>query len=229
MRPTLILQPIHTSSASILKAFSEGKPLTNDQHEFLRWHENQLSNEWYDPILHYYLHSKRPQREYHGTFLLPHEEMNLEAIQSLKKRILASLKNKFSHAVININQKQFLSFKQYTINELIFWHGNQFLTGSSFYPGGIPPVIYFQWGNLFGVVKYLVLSDEKALKANILIYFEDLQDRTLDECVKEYQQHVNNEIQLQNELVNQKKLIHPELKHETPKMTPSHYFLADHL
>lgn len=228
MRPRLILQPIHESSADILKTFAEGKPLTNEQQHFLEWHQKEL-NAWYDPVLKYYLDSRRKKREYQGTFLLPHEEMNFEAIQALKKRIHATLRNKFSHAIIKINQKQFLTFKQLAVHELIFWRGNQFLTGSPFYPSGIPPVIFFQWGNLFGVVKYLVLSAEKTLKANILVYFEDLQDRELEQCVNQFNEHLKNDIQLQHEFVLENEWVSKTPREEeSHEMRPSRYFLIDH-
>lgn len=223
MRPTLYLHPIHGSSTAILRSFFDGKPLSSDQLNFLDWHQHELSNACYDPILNYYLSSRHHKtHQFHGTFLLPHEEMNLEAIQSLKQRILASLSQKHKSVVFTLTQKQFLEFKTYTINELIFWHGNQFLTGAPFFPGGIPPVIYFQWGNLFGVVKYVVLPSEKTLKANLLVYFEDMEERDLDQCVHEYQNQMEKNINLQNEIAQQHTI--------TPKPTlmPSHYFLVHH-
>src|SRR5579883_1087206 len=213
MQQHLFLQPIHSSSAGILHSFLEGKNLSTDQTHFLEWHQKQLSNAFYDPILNYYLRSQQhKQHDYHGVFLLPHEAMNLDAIQLLKKRIQASLKN-YHSAIISVTQQQFLDFREYTIQDLIFWHGNQYLTGAPFFPGGIPPVIYFQWGNTFGIVKYVILADEKDLKANVLIYFEDMQERNLDECVADYEKTLKMELDAQQTLLNENKIETPSLHH----------------
>src|SRR3990167_1622086 len=207
IRQALILQQIHNSSADILRCFSMGKPLSSEQLHLLDWHQKQLSHASFDPVLKYYLErSKKQQKQYKTTFLLPHEEFKPDDILPLKKRINLFLQKNANRVVIELTQQQFLQFKEYTIPELIFWHGNQFLTGSPFYPGCIPPVIFFQWGNLFGIVKYLVLAGEKALKGNILIYFEDMQDRDVDQCVLNYDKQIQDELKLQNEILYDNKL-----------------------
>lgn len=198
----LILQPIHPNSTDILRCFALGKPLSSEQQNFLEWHQQQLSSAEFDPVLKYYIESnKKRRKKYQTTFLLPHEELNKEDIQRLKKRIKIFLQNKNRQIVISITQKQFLQFKELNLHELIFWHGNQTLTGAPFFPGGIPPVIFFQWGNLFGVVKYVILSEEKSLKSNILIYFEDMVDRDLNRCVQEYTQRLDMALEQQNKIL----------------------------
>lgn len=254
MRESLILQPIHNSSTDILRSFATGKPLSGDQINFLDWHQKELSSPSFDPVLRFYLQLLRKRaRRYHASFLLPHEELNFADIEKLKKRIQIFLKEKASQVTISLTEKQLLKFKELTSKELLFWHGNQFLTGAPFFPGGIPPVIFFQWGNLFGVVKYVILPGEKALKTNILIYFEDMQDRYLDQCVLDYNQHLENEIKLQKEtLINHpahspaEKLENKEIPEEkpeeklgeklepvaythTPRLTLTPYYLIDKL
>lgn len=211
MRPKLILQPIHTTSADILKNFAGGKPLSSEQRQFLEWHQKQLSSAEFDPIFQYYIeyYKKHQQKKYQGTFLLPHEELNFEDMVRLKKRIALFIQKKANRVVIPLTQKQFLQFKQYNIQELIFWRGNQTLTGAPYVPGGIPPVIFFQWGNLFGVVKYVILAEEKALRSNILIYFEDMIDRNLDQCVVEYQRKLTQELAEQQEIISEYKVDSP--------------------
>lgn len=214
MRPNLILQPIHNSSTDILKCFANGKPLSSDQTHFLEWHQKQLSGAEFDPVLKYYLQlNKSHPHKYQGTFLLPHEIINFEAIKKLKERIQLFLKQKAKNVSISLNQKQFQQFIEIGTKELIFWHGNQFLTGAPMFPGGTPPVIFFQWGNFFGIVKYLVLAGEKALKANLLIYFEDMQDRNLDQCVIEYNHRLTLEVEQQNTLLMQHDLNPEEHQH----------------
>lgn len=229
MKPTLILHPIHNSSADILKTFALGQPLSPEQLNFLAWHQDALSNGFYDPILNYYLKSYRQKRQKIATsFLLPHEEMNREAIELLKKRIQMLLKDKNVHPVISLTQKQYLQFREYAIKDLIFWHGNQFLTGAPFYPSAIPPVVYFQWGNFFGIVKFVVIEGEKTLKQNLLVYFEDMQERNLDQCVEEYQHHLQEEMKLQHEVVLQYNQEDPEkTEKNSPQLTPSHFFMID--
>ena len=225
--PKLLLQPIHNSSADIIKTFALGKPLTPDQLHFLEWNEKKLSNAALDPVLDYYLKKQIQNRKFQTSFLVPHEEMNYDAIELLKKRLKLSLKNKSEHAVIQLNHAQFLNFKQYTTRDLIFWHGNQFLTGAPFFPGGIPPVIYFQWGNLFGVAKYIILPGEKALKGNLLIYFENMEERNLDECVHEYEFTLQHQIKQQHDIIvaNQNVITPSETPYKSPTLSLSNYFL----
>jgi hypothetical protein len=143
------------------------------------------------------------------------------------------LKQKNSQASIRLTHKQYLQFKQYNIQDLIYWHGNQFLTGAPFYPGGIPHVIYFQWGNMFGIVKPSVLAGEEALKANILIYFVDMMDRDIDRCVLDYDKQVNEDLINQNKLLYQNTLTPPspeaQSHFKTPTLRLTDYFLLDHL
>ncbi|MHB1946512.1 MAG: hypothetical protein ACYCQI_00175 [Gammaproteobacteria bacterium] len=206
MKPSLILQPTHQSSADILKSFTDGKPLSPDQLHFLDWQQKQLSSAQFDPVLKYYLQFNKMHTEKHrGSFLLHDEIINHEAIQKLKERIKLFLQQK-AKVAIPLNQNQFLKFLELTMNELIFWHGNQLLTGAPMYPGGIPPVIFLQWGNYFGIVKYLVLSGEKALKANLMIYFQDMQERNLEQCVAGYQLQLEQERKAQDKVLLQHKL-----------------------
>lgn len=206
-RPTFILQPVGDSSTEILRTFAHDKPLNPEQINFLNFHQKQLSSKEFDPILRYYLQRYTGDNKFHTSFLLTHEIINHESIKQLKKRIQILLTNQPKKSVsIPFTQKQFLEFKQAGIGELIFWHGNQFLTGAPSFPGGTPPVLFFQWGNFFGIVKYVVLAEEKALKTNILIYFEDRQDRELDLCVKEYNLRIDSEKRQQHDLLLENKI-----------------------
>jgi hypothetical protein len=206
-RSVLILQPIHNTSADIFKRFHLGQPLSSEQFHLLDSHRQQLSSRDFDPILEYYLHA---QEKKHLSFILPYEKINREAIKSLKKRLRLMLqKNSAQQAAISFTPEQFAKFKQYTMQELIFWHGNQSLTGAPSYPSCIPPIIYFQWGNQFGIVKQSVLAGEKALKANILVYFEDRQERNLENCVADYKKHLAEQIKVSGKVIqNKKEIVH---------------------
>ena len=231
--PTLILHPMHRTTADIMHCFALGKPLSPDQTNYLAWHQTELSNAQFDPILKYYLKALRhPHHDFHTSFLLPHEVLNRESIELLKKRIAIMLKDNKAHRVVmHLSHKQFLEFKKYTTKELIFWHGNHFLTGDAFYPSGLPPVIIFQWGNYFGIVKYTVLAGEKSIMGNLLLYFEEMQERSIDRCVTEYQKRMQEEIKLQNTLLaSHQHFFHPDEKPiKTPELSVSKSYLIDFL
>lgn len=224
MRESLILQPIHNTSADILNNFANNKPLTAEQLHFLDTHQSKLSSAQFDPIYKYYVDAEKKKRKYQGSFLMPVEEINQENLKKLKKRLQLFLQKKFSNVTLHFTTKQLLQFREVGAPELIYYHGNQFLTGAPFIPGAIAPVILFQWGNLFGVVKYVVLAEEKAIKANTLVYFEDMQERSLNECVLDYSKKLTNEFKLQNTILVENKLEPEEYDKfliKAPVLTPS--------
>jgi hypothetical protein len=182
-------------------------------YHYLEWYQHQLSSRDFDPILKYYLASNKVHEKHRANFLLPHEILNEQDMVQLKKRIQLFLKQKKDRVILPFTHQQLQQFKQLGAKELIFWHGNQYLTGAPHFPGGIPPVLFFQWGNFFGIVKYVVLAEEKALKANILVYFEDRQERNLNECVKAYQHEMQQELNLQKEIFVSHELDAPRLSH----------------
>jgi hypothetical protein len=197
MKPTLTYKPNDYAYQDLLMKFADGKPLSCDQLHFLAWHERTLSNPRFDPVLKYYLkHYHRPYTQEH-SFLSPSDKMDKESIARLKRKLNIFLNNTSSHLELKMKPEDFAQFRSLTYDELIYFHGNQFLTGAPFYPGGIPQIIYFQWGNLFGVAKYVVLAEERALKSNVLIYFEDRYERHLQECVYAYHHHMKDEIKQQ--------------------------------
>lgn len=204
--PSLGLHPTTDSTIDIVKCFLLGKPLTPDQIHYLDWHRIELSNSKLDPILKYYLKSShnKEQQDLHTSLLLPHAILNRDAIASLKKRIDAMIKQSATaSANVVLSKRQFLSFRRYTIQDLIFWHGNQFLTGAPFYLGGIHHVIYFQWGNYFGIIKLMNIPGERAGTGNLLLHFEELKERTLEQCVFQYQKHEQEQIKVQEKLRQQ--------------------------
>lgn len=190
MQPALTNKLVPHTFSDILKCFGEGKPLSAEQMHFLRWHQRALSSSIADPVLKYYLKSTRKQPQQKLSVLFPKQKINDLTFQQIKQRVHTVLKNNLSHTDLKMTMQQYLQFKAAGIDELIFWHGNQFLTGAPFFAGGLPYVVYFQWGNLFGVVKFQVLSEDKALKGNVLIYFEDMQERYLSQCVADYTKHL---------------------------------------
>jgi len=96
-------------------------------------------------------------------------------------------------------------FKQleYSIERLFYFHGNIALTGAPLIPGAISPVIFFQWGNLLGVIKYVVLTAEKSLVGNLLLRIEDMQDLKIEAVLLNYLKRNFNLMLTPEELMQQ--------------------------
>jgi hypothetical protein len=195
MKPTLVHKPNNYAYQQLLVNFAGGVPLSADQLNFLSRHEKTLSHSGMDPALKYYLQPFHKKANDHHSFLMHKENFNAEATKELKKRLALLLPEKKSVVKLQFTSKQFMEFKNSAVPSLIFYHGNQFLTGAPFHLGGIPHVIYFQWGNLFGVVKYVVLAEEKALNSNVMVYFENMHERLLEECVQNISKELRHELQ----------------------------------
>ena len=199
MKPSLLAEPYANQVSAILNRFENAQPLSCDQLNFLSRHEKILSRYALDQAVKYYLKSYKNKLD--KTLLLdfPKQALNQLSVHKIKQAVLNLLKNNVSHVDVQMTLEQFLQFKTIGIKELIFWHGNQFLTGAPFYPGGIPHVVYFQWGNLFGIVKLYIFPDEKIVRGNVLIDFETMLDRDLNQCVMEYMKVLENKQDQQNQ------------------------------
>lgn len=182
----LSLKPNAFAFKTFYAKLAESKPLTSSEWNFLYQHQKTLSNVHFDPVLSYYLKNQNHLHEH--SFLLPNEKFDSEAAKKLKKRIQILLKAKKA-VNLQATPRQLRNLNAVSAKDLIFFHGNQFLTGAPFQLGGVPHTIFFQWGNLFGVAKYHILSGEKSLASNVLVRFEMLKDRQLAEAVKHYQLH----------------------------------------
>lgn len=188
-KPTLTHRPNPGYAyEGITVKFAQGAPLSADQLHFLSNHEKYLSAHHLDHVTGYYLKSPFHRPTSASSYLLHGHALDEPGALHLKRRIEALIAEHRQPLSFQLKPEEYLQFRAATINELILYHGNQFLTGAPFYLGGIPYTIYFQWGNLFGVAKYEILPEEKALKGNALIYFEDRHDRLLEACVHEYEQ-----------------------------------------
>lgn len=195
MKPTLTLKANNYTMQQLLANFAGGVPLSADQLNFLSRHEKTLSQYGLDPALKYYLKPFYKKDADHHSFLMHREKMDATAAKELRERLKMVLTDKGQHVKLHMTPTQFMEFKNAAAPSLIFFHGNQFLTGAPFYLGGIPHVIYFQWGNYFGIAKYVVLAEEKALNSNVLIYFENMHERLLEQCIKDISPALHQELQ----------------------------------
>lgn len=202
MKPGSALQPFPHYFADILKSYEAGRPLTPEQLHFLANHQQTLGNYVADSVIRYYMKSYKLETAKPFNLLFPKQKINHLTFDHLKEHVEYLLHHEISHVDLKMTPEQFLQFRAAGIHELIFWHGNHFLTGAPFFAGGIPYVVYFQWGNLFGVVKYQVLPEEKAIKGNVMIYFEDMEDRYLYECIKQYEHKAENKLEQEHKLIH---------------------------
>ncbi len=195
MKPTLVNKPNDYALQQLMVNFAGGVPLSADQLNFLYRHEKTLSQYGLDPALKYYLKPYYKKAADHHSFLVHQDNFDAKAAKELRKRLQILLTEKGKRIKLHMSPRQFMELKNSAVPSLIFFHGNQFLTGAPFYLGGIPHVVFFQWGNYFGIAKYVVLAEEKALNSNVLIYFENMYERNIDECVQQATKELRHELQ----------------------------------
>lgn len=140
------------------------------------------------------LHSN-PKKKLVATpnyFLLHKNEFEPEDVEILYDHLNNLLKNT-PNIVYELTAKQFKAIKPaldlYVKNAndqlMIYLYGNQLITGAPLIIGGHPHLDYFQWGNLYGVVKYEEQEGEEVYETNLMIYFEDRHDRNLEQCMQD--------------------------------------------
>lgn len=208
MKPTLIDKPNQYPLQELLVKFNSGVPLSADQLNFIYRHEKALSHYGHDQLLNYYLKPLHKKAFEHHSFLLHEDEINNQNAKDLKRRLDLLVANKPARERVQfrITPKQFLELRNAAVQSLILYHGNQFLTGAPFHLGGIPHVVFFRWGNLFGVAKYAVLAEEKSLSGNVLIYIENMQERNVQQCVEDFKKDFNKELRLTHHVTHTHKL-----------------------
>lgn len=233
MRPSLLLQPIHNSSADILRCFAEDKPISNEQLNFLYWHQAQLTNANFDPVLHYFLSSiKRKEQKFRKGFLLHHEILNFDAIEALKKRLRETLQTPKDYLTIHLTNKQLLQFREIIKHDVSYYHASQLISSNLFYPRGVPPVLYFCWGKIFGVIKYVIPTNLDRIELNAVVYFENMDNRNLDKCVEDYNLRLKSNIEFQKIMMPEPNLTNNADEynhHPTPRLSFSDSFLIHHV
>lgn len=215
MKPTLRLHPDSYAYRDINAKYAHGAPLTPDQLNFIYENQNHLMffSHQMNEVVKYYL------KQYKKNGLEnSNKKFDRASIEQFKRHLTSLLGERNSQVQIKMKPEQFLQMRALTTDELILYHGNQFLTGAPFYYGGQPHTLFFQWGNLFGVAKYVVLAEEKALKSNLLIHFEGMHERFLEQCVHEYRDHM---LALGHEMPASHPIPQPIPTYQTPRLTLS--------
>lgn len=223
--PSLIALPFAHWIADILNRFEDGKPLNSDQLNFLLRHEKTLETHSLDLVFKYYLGAHKTAPTQALPFTLPNFKLDTNSVHQIKNTIQTLLNKNLKHVDLKMSMEQFLQFKAVGIHELVYWHGPQFLSQTTPFPGAAPQVIYLQWGKLFGVVKLNNLVESHILDGNLLIYFEDMDLRSLNQCVLDYTSHHKLELEPQLQFVQ--KLEEAPLQHHTlPTPTPNFYIIG---
>jgi hypothetical protein len=125
-------------------------------------------------------------------FLFHKKRLKAADIKTFYNTVKKLLK-KTTHVIYRLTALQFDTIKSlfdvYARNVgdqlVIYWHGNQTITGAPLVLGGHQHVEYFQWGNLYGIVKYQKLPGEEINTSNLLIYFENRRERNFKQCLDE--------------------------------------------
>lgn len=196
---------------SIIKAYEQGRPLTAAERNIVLFSDKYFGP-LHDEIMRFYQlgpwakkaevkknpPAKKPPIQ--ASFLIPHGISSPTDFEDTQQRLQNVLARAGYGVEVVLTPAQFILLRniipptqffhlENTIEELLYYQGNQLLAGAPFFEGGVPRVDFFQWGNLMGVVKYEELLGEKGIEGNILIYFEDLQDRTLLHAMHDYLVH----------------------------------------
>lgn len=189
MKPRIINQPFPHWIADILEKFENGQPLSSDQLNFLMMHEKTLGSHELDLVIKYYLSSHAKDTAKTLSFTLPTAKIDSNNLSEVHNAVENLLQHGISHVDLQISAEQFMQFKAAGFNELVFWHAPQFLSRTWPVPGITPMTLYFQWGKLFGVVKLNEFDNNFILDGNVLIFFEDLNLRSVNQCVLDYTKH----------------------------------------
>ena len=185
---TLKNQPLSYTYKDLTLCFNEGIPLSCDQLNFIARHQKALSNATLDPIMKYYLNHYNRDSIKKPDLLPPRENLNYANVSELKKELEFLVKDTSVKLDFLMTPTQFSQLKFIAYGEIIIFHGNQLFTGAPFLHGGIPHLLYFRWGNLFCVAKFVVLpeAEKKALKSNVLIHVENINERLFIDCIYQY-------------------------------------------
>ncbi len=210
--PSLELKRYYSFHAILVWAAEQkrkGRSLPADLEQLLE--KNKHSLELSDPRLQFSL-PFHPVLEYKKEW---REKLHFLAhVKDINPIILyysfgVELEDKHQGREIQLNREQ-LEQLQYSIEKLYYFHGNVGITGAPLVVGGITPLLFFQWGNLLGVIKYVVLAAEKSLVGNLLLYTEYMAEEELEEeAIINYLQREFGLTLSTNELLQQSTRVEP--------------------
>lgn len=193
LKPTLMLQPCHESYAAILHAFQQGKPLSEEQLNFLLWHARQLSDAHFDPILRDYKIGKSCVH----SFLVADELDTPESVSRFREKLEALLREQ-QHGVMTqftLSQLNHLIAIEH-IPHFIYFDGNRIVVDSPIFRGKKVHACFFKWGNIIGIVRYEVVRDAPLSETHAFVYFAESKKKELTEFIHDFYLKYNADFEL---------------------------------
>jgi hypothetical protein len=220
MKPLLQLKNYPSGFSEIIKHFEAGKPLSSNQLNFIYSHQRALSNSVLDPVLRYYLleHKLNPNKAIPLQVSRP--DLTVASLQELKYDLHLLLRNQLTQVDLEMSEEQFRQFKNSGIEELVFWHGDHYMPATFYHQGSLQHRLYFQWGRMFGVVKFHFRVNGKHIEGKVLIFFQDMHEKTLKECIEAYTKQLKEQEKPQQQLNKTPEWVLPDTQYHLPKLMP---------
>ena len=200
MRNSLVLQPSHNTYRDLLEYFRQEKPLPPVLVNYLNWNYRNLDSRNFRSLLRYY---QIPTAAKPYAFELHDEKLDSHVLKQLKKRLEIAAEETPSGVEMRLTPEQFAQLRAIAAvtNEIIFWHDSPYsphLMGPRMFHGSIPHLVYIQWGDLLGVIKFEGVHRETEVPGNILIYFVSRRYRDTLQNLEEYRRRLTPQPSLQN-------------------------------
>lgn len=192
----LELKPIDARSL-LYYYYNNGMTLPPDLCHHLQQKSNLLTSHWLD-MLGYNLTKTNVASKQKHTFLQPSNAIDPQTSKQFCHRLILCAENKPHGMTCRLSREQFLLLLSETplhncygrpltaldAHELMHWHDNHMLEGNPELPGGdITSMYFFQMYNTFGTVFYRKGALDHDVDDDILLYLEDMEDRTFTECI----------------------------------------------
>lgn len=221
MKPLFELKNYPVGFSDILKKFEAGKPLSADQLNFINSHQRSLSNTILDPVLRYYLLQHKLEPDKALPLKLSEQKLTSASFQQVRQNIHLLLRNHFSHVDLEMSPEQFQQFKALGLEELQFWHGDNYLLGSVFHHAGLPYRLYFQWGRMFGVVQLHLHVNGKHVEGKVFIFVQDMHQKTLKECIDAYTHQLKEQEKPEQQFIQSPELALTSHHQQLPRLVPN--------
>lgn len=199
---TLALTFGYNKYKQILKLILAGKPLRADQKQVLYDYCYQFGPDFNEYLKKDWLYPKHPSvlQKYlkSNSFLAHHKPLVSEAVEEILQHHPEGIDIDYQANELAEIRLSFARTRMLSIADLILVYGNQTLTSAPFMAGGLPHIEFFEWGNVFGVIKYVAVTGET--DTNILVHFEKKQEQTLEQYKLAFARKLIESLIAQNDL-----------------------------
>lgn len=165
----------------------------------------------------------------HNYFLEHTPHFEYEDVAVFYHNLKTLLGDTNAHVVYKLNSQQFTAIKTNfdlyvsRMNEqlIIYSFGEQIHLETSFIKNGDLHLDYFQWENLYGLVKIEKQKDEEISETDLLVYFADRHEKNLEQCIEDLLHQPQVQIQPEEELPVKNLVLQAAPTAPQPKMAPS--------